>query len=330
MYHYQLCRCCNGERWLSDYDTYVSNSANNISKYSNLLSYAEWLWLAEDLVYNANVKQYIEKFIRESNSSVKTLYQQAYAECIINHDDNVQKLRNAINVRMHVTQLTPMRCKVLPIVSIGDLPRTNKNFVDMMAITHDIVYAGVLQRLDANQFKNTKVTVLVMLKYCTTLYESSNWISEFTSFNEMQQAETQAYLVTHVEFALQHWGAELDIDYDFSVERKFISDNMYYFMAYQHYEIVGEFIIALQRMKPTNSERTILTAAKIYLALQIQNDLEIDNLQRELRYRPINSKLVLSNIRVIQYTVQVVHCYLFSNLHIVIITIVIIVAVCVS
>ncbi len=286
-----------GERRLSDYDTYVSNTTNNSSKYSDLLRYAEWLWLAEDLLNNVKVRQCIEKYNQQAGPSVKTPYQQAYADCIVNHDDNIEKLRKAFNVRMHVTQSSPMRCKVLPAVSINDLPRTNNNSIDIKAITHDIVYAGVLQRFNANQFKDTQVTVFDMLKYCTTLYNSSNWTTEFTLHNQMQQAETQAYLVTHVEFAVQHWGIELDTDYKFAVERKFISDNMYYFMSHQHYEIVGEFIIALQRMKPTASERTILTGAKSYLALQIQNDLTVDNLQREMRYRPINPKSTLSNFK---------------------------------
>ena len=272
---------------LADYDTFM---ATHKPSYNALLRYGEWLWLSNDLVNNALVRKSVEKFIDQSDSTVKASYQQVYVDCIQNHDTNKQKLQKSIRGRSRLANKSPMTCPVRGLVTAGNLPMiATEEHVDIEAITHDIVYAGVLQHLEANKcHKNITVTVADMLKYCTALYESSHWTSTFDDPNHIHDAARQGYLVTHVEFALHFWGMESD-SYEFITERKFITDNMYYFMLHQHYEIVGEFVIALQRMKPTEEELILCAAAKFYLILQLQNNLNSDNRQQTMRYRPFNT-----------------------------------------
>ena len=313
--------------WWFTFDEYVVS----VNEVGVMLRYAEWLWVSQELHNSPNLILHIEQYIHQQDTSLRNRYQEAFDKCCQSHHSSLSALQSAIEeisygqffqsvmdkeIKIKIKQHCP-KCRAMnEEVTDSNLclcdtnqPTAMVDCVDAELITADVVYIGILERLNV-QYQDQPCTREHTSTLQKRLYEHKYWHQQLPADTHIGVAEEQAYHVTHIEYSLSNWGIN-NIPYvkkRLQIERDFITNNMEYFIKHKHYEVVGEFIIALQRMKPTAVDRHLICAAKLWLLCEMNSY----NLGKISQFKVEPHKSLLHNLQLSNRRVHTVACVAYG------------------
>lgn len=241
----------------ANYNQYMKTKRDE-KKLARLWTYAQLLYVAQEYHTNEAANKSVSQYIDQCESHQQE-YRSLINDCFGQWKDNLSLFRAAIS--SYTSQFM--------FATVTAIDR----------MTADIVFIGILDRLNATKFKDCVLTMNDILMRYRDRYDKKQWLHQLDvrAHPDYRVYELQAYHITHSEFAQQGWGINTKdsqtVRQLLHVERKHIVNNMQYYMAYRHYEVVGEFVVALQRMHPNENERRWIAAGIIFLILHFNNDL---------------------------------------------------------